>query len=151
MATHDFGILLGLAYQAFVEELHANLAVHGFTKLGSAYGYVIRAIDGEPGIRQRELAARLAITEQGAGKIIDAMVRDRFVRRRRDPADGRAHRLELTARGRELLATARRFHAEFESTLAAELGVTVATTRRVLEAIVARASDDTAQGRLRAT
>ena len=151
MATHDFGILLGLAYQGFVDQLHANLAEHGFTSLGTANGYVIRAIDAEPGIRQRELASRLGITEQATGKIIDAMVRDRLIRRRRDPTDGRAHRLELLARGRDLLATARRFHAAFERRLAGELGVTVATTRRVLEAIVARSADDTAQGRLRAT
>jgi len=151
MTTHDFGVLLGLAYQGFVDQLHGQLAEHGFTKLGPAYGYVVRAIDSEPGIRQRELAGRLGITEQGAGKIIAEMVRDRFVRRRPDPGDGRAHRLELAARGKDLLAAARRFHAEFERDLAAELGISVATTRRVLEAIVARSADDTAAGRLRAT
>src|SRR4051794_9421000 len=104
MATHDFGILLGLAYQGFVEQLHAELASHGFTDLGPSYGYVVRAIDAEPDIRQRTLAARLGITEQGLGKIIDAMVRDKLVRRRPDPTDGRAHVLVLAARGLELLA-----------------------------------------------
>jgi MarR family transcriptional regulator for hemolysin len=151
MAKRDFGILLGLAYQGFVDQLHAELARQGFVELGPAYGYVIRAIDAEPGIRQRDLARRLAITEQGTGKIIDAMVRDRLVRRRPDPGDRRAHRLELGTRGLALLTAARRFHARFERDLARDLGRSVATTRRILEAIVARSGDDTADGRLRAT
>jgi DNA-binding MarR family transcriptional regulator len=151
MAKRDFGILLGLAYQGFVEELHAELARQGFVERGPAYGYVIRALDAEPGIRQRDLARRLAITQQGIGKIIDAMVRDRLVRRRPDASDRRAHRLELAPRGLTLLAAARRFHARFERDLARELGRSVATTRRVLEVIIARSSDDTADGRLRAT
>lgn len=151
MTTHDFGILLGLAYQGFVDQLHAELARHGFVELGPAYGYVIRALDAEPGIRQRALATRLAITEQGTGKILDAMVRDKLIQRRRDPDDGRAHQLVLAPRGLELLATARKFHATFERKLARELGTSVAATRRVLEAIVASSADETAAGRLRAT
>jgi DNA-binding MarR family transcriptional regulator len=151
MATHDFGILLGLAYQGFVDQLHAELARAGFTDLGPAYGYVIRAIAAEPSIRQRELAARLGITEQGTGKIVDAMVRDRLVARRPDPDDGRAHRLALAPRGRRLLAAARQFHADFERKLRRALGADIDATRRVLDAIVAASADDTAQGRLRAT
>ena len=42
MATHDFGILLGFAYQGFVEALHAHLAEHGFTDIGNSHGYVVR-------------------------------------------------------------------------------------------------------------
>lgn len=152
MATHDLGILLGLAYQGFVDQLHAHLAERGFSELGPAYGYVIRAIAAEPDIRQRDLARRLGITEQGTGKIIDAMVRDRFVSRRADRADGRAYRLVLAARGRRLLETARAFHATLERTLRREHGdAAVDAARRILDAIVADSADDTAQGRLRAT
>jgi MarR family transcriptional regulator for hemolysin len=151
MATHDFGVLLGLAYQGFVDQLHAELARRGFTDLGPAYGYVIRAIAAEPSIRQRELATRLGITEQGTGKIVDAMVRDRLVARRRDRHDGRAHRLVLAPRGRRLLAVARRFHADLERKLRRALGPDIDATRRVLGAIVAASADDTTQGRLRAT
>lgn len=151
MATHDFGILLGLAYQGFVEALHAYLAEHGFTRLGPTYGYVVRAIAATPGMTQRELAARLGITEQGAGQVIAQMAREGFLVRRKDPADARARRLELGARGHELLRLARRFHASYERRLARELGTSVAVTRRVLEHIVATSSDETAHGRLRAT
>jgi DNA-binding MarR family transcriptional regulator len=152
LPQHDLGILLGLAYQGFVDQLHAHLAERGFTALGPAYGYVVRAIAGTPGIQQRELAARLAITPQGAGKIVDEMVRRRFLRRVADPADGRAYQLQLGPRGEQLLAVAHAFHASFERRLAATHGAAaVATLRALLDDVVATSADDTAQGRLRAT
>lgn len=151
MATHDFGILLGLAYQGFVEALHAYLAEHGFTDIGSSHGYVVRLLAASPGISQRELAKRLAITEQRAGQIVEEMVRGRFVTRQPDPDDARARVLDLGPRGDELLKLARRFHATYEKRLARQLGTSVEATRAVLEHIVATSSDETAQGRLRAT
>src|SRR5881392_129314 len=114
MATHDFGILLGLAYQGFVEALHAHLAEHGFTKLGSSHGYVVRAVAATPDMSQRDLAARLAITEQRAGQVVEEMVRGKFLVRRRDPDDARARVLALGPRGEELLRLARAFHASYE-------------------------------------
>ena len=151
MASHDFGILLGLAYQGFVDQLRADLASHGFADLGPNHGYVVRAIDAEPSIRQRDLARYLGITEQGTGKIVDTMEREGFIVRSPDPEDGRAHVLALGPRGRELLRRARQFHAKFERTLARTLGTSVATTRKVLESIVSTSSSPTAHGRLRAT
>ena len=145
---HDFGILLGLAYQGFVAHLHADLAKHGFHDIGPTVGYVLRAIADEP-INQRQLSKRLGITDQGTMKIVDEMERRRFIVRVADRADARARRLELGARGKALLRAARRFHAAFERKLAAELGTSVAATRRVLEHIVAHAPGDAATGRLR--
>ncbi len=149
MATHDFGILLGLAYQGFVDALHEHLAQHGFAALRPAFGYVVRAIDASPGMSQRDLASRLAITEQGAGQVVTEMVRRGYLVRRKDPDDARARVLELGPRGKELLRVARAFHAAFERRLAKQLGASVATTRRVLEHVVTRSSTDTTQGRLR--
>ena len=34
----DIGILLGLAYAGFVDELRADLAARGFADLGPSYG-----------------------------------------------------------------------------------------------------------------
>ena len=42
----DFGILLGLAYQAFVVELRDDLERAGLDGLGRADGYVFRYHDG---------------------------------------------------------------------------------------------------------
>jgi MarR family transcriptional regulator for hemolysin len=148
MASHDFGILLGLAYQGFVTQLHADLAQRGFRDIGPTVGYVLRAIADEP-LNQRQLSRRLGITDQGAMKIVDDMEQRGFVVRVADQSDGRARRLELGPRGKALLAAARRFHARFERALAAELGESVATMRRVLEHIVAQAPGDAGKGRLR--
>src|SRR5438309_228778 len=80
----DLGILLGLAYQSFVDRLRAELARSGYDDLGGAYGYVFRALaDEQPS--QRELARRLRITDQGMAKIIAEMVDRRYVERHEDP------------------------------------------------------------------
>lgn len=145
---HDFGILLGLAYQAFVARLHEELARRGFPEIGPTVGYVLRAVAEEP-LNQRQLARRLGITDQGASKIVRDMARRRFLVRVPDPDDARAHRLALGARGKALLRAARAYHAQFERELAAELGASAATTRRALEHIVASAPGEAARGRLR--
>ncbi|MBP9145006.1 MAG: MarR family transcriptional regulator [Thermoanaerobaculia bacterium] len=147
----DFGILLGLAYQAFVDQLRADLERRGFADLTPTVGYVVRAIaaSAEPP-SQRDLAAHLGITDQGAGKIVNDLVARGFVTRRPSPRDTRANAIQLAARGRKLLAAARRFHARFETALASEVGADADVTRRVLTAIAA-AADDSAAGRLRAT
>ena len=114
----DFGILLGLAYQAFTDELRADLAARGFTDLGSAYGYVFRALADDT-LRLSDLAKQLGMSNQGAAKIIDEMHARGYVTRGPDPDDGRAKSLLLAPRGRAALAAARRFHAKYERELRA--------------------------------
>ena len=118
---HDLGILLALAYQRFVEELHAELARSGVSEIGRSDGYVFRALD-ERALTVSELAGRLGVSKQGAAQIVDDMHRRHLVVRRPDPDDGRARLLELTDRGRAVLAAARRFHRAFETRLVEELG-----------------------------
>jgi DNA-binding MarR family transcriptional regulator len=148
----DLGILLGLAYQGFTDELRAALAAQGFDDLGGAYGYVFRALSADE-LSQRELAGRLGITDQGTAKILTEMVDRGYVERRADPDDARVKRLRLAKRGRDALAAARRFHAAFERRLVRDAGsAAVRSLRKTLE-LVARANepDDLAQARLRPT
>jgi len=150
MMDVDFGILLGLAYQGFTDELRATLAAQGFDDLGGAYGYVFRALATEE-LSQRELATRLAITDQGMAKILAEMIDRGYVERRADTEDARVKRLRLAKRGRDALAAARRFHVTFERRLTREAGAdAVRTLRRLLE-VVSRSNepDDFAQARLR--
>jgi DNA-binding MarR family transcriptional regulator len=118
---HDLGILLALAYQRFVGELHSELATHGMTDIGRSDGYVFRALDEGP-LTVSALAARLSVSKQGAAQIVADMEARGLVVRRPDPDDGRARLLALTDRGREVYAAARRFHRTFERRLAQELG-----------------------------
>jgi DNA-binding MarR family transcriptional regulator len=112
----DFGILLALAYTAFVDELRAALADAGFADLHRSFGYVARALAERP-LTLRELADRLEITSQGMLKIVDEIEARGYVRRLADPADGRTRRVDLTPRGRSALAEARAFHRRFEKRL----------------------------------
>jgi len=148
----DFGILLGLAYQGFTDQLRASLARHGFTDLGSAYGYVFRAL-AEEQPSQRQLAVQLGITDQGMAKILSEMVERGYVERVADVDDARVKRLRLARRGRAALAAARRFHAAFERRLGNEVGaVPVAKLRALLELIaLGGAEHGIAKARLRAT
>lgn len=132
----DFGLLLGYAYQAFVQGLHARLAERGYPVLGASYGYVLRTL-AEKAVTASQLAEQLGITAQGAAKVIDEMVEVGYVERRPDPADRRAKRLRLAPRGVEMLNEVRAFHAEFEQRLADELGAEqVAAVRAVLSHVV---------------
>jgi DNA-binding MarR family transcriptional regulator len=150
--VEDIGILMGLAYQGFVDQLRAHLKTQGFDDLGSAYGYVFRILGDEPS-SQRELARRLGITDQGMAKIVAEMVERGYVERRTDPEDSRVNRLRLGARGKAALAAARRFHVAFERHLVKEVGEpSVRRLRQILDHIAQHGGDrDSAGARLRPT
>jgi DNA-binding MarR family transcriptional regulator len=130
----DFGILLGLAFRAFVDEMHADLAARGFDDLGRSYGYVFRVLgDGDRSLS--ELAGLLGMTLPGAGKIVDEMERRGYVERRPDHVDRRVKHIALSRRGRAALAAARAFHRDSEQRLADS-----ARLRRGLERLAGQTS-----------
>jgi DNA-binding MarR family transcriptional regulator len=137
LANHlDFGILLGLAYQSFVEELQTHMRARGFSDMGPSFGYVLRAVAAEP-LTATQLGARLHLTPQGAAKIVDDMVRRGYLERRADPEDGRARLLVLATRGQLALRTARAFHRAFERRFARSYGADAAeAVRAALEALL---------------
>lgn len=139
----DFGVLLGQAYQGFVQELHAHLAAHGHEVLGASYGYVLRTL-ADNALTASQLGEHLGITAQGAAKVVDEMVRHGYVERHPDPTDKRAKLLHLSDRGRDMLDTVRAFHADYERRLTARVGADqIAGVRAVLTEIVTTATDST--------
>ncbi|MFI6167235.1 MarR family winged helix-turn-helix transcriptional regulator [Nocardia sp. NPDC051052] len=131
----DFGILLGLGYQEFVRELRETVTAQGFEDTGRSDGYVLRSLAGRP-MNISELAERLEITKQGAAQIVDDMQRRGYLERRDDPNDRRAKLLYPTARGTELLSTAKKFHRRYEQRLIRAHGAeAVAALRTLLGAI----------------
>jgi DNA-binding MarR family transcriptional regulator len=120
-ADPDIGILLALAYQQFVTELHEDLAERGFDDVRKSDGYVFRALDAEH-LTTSALAERLGISKQGSGQLVDDLTRRGYVEGRQDPSDRRARLLELTDRGRAALAAARGFHRRYEQRLARRHG-----------------------------
>ena len=150
MAEPDLGILLALAYQEFVSELHEDLAERGFGDLARSDGYVFRALDAQP-LTTSALADRLGMTKQGAGQLVEDMTRRGYVESSPDPQDARARLLRLTARGQNALAAARGFHRRYEQRLARRHGrLRVGTVRAVLTAMAPTYGDGALDPRVRA-
>jgi DNA-binding MarR family transcriptional regulator len=132
----DFGILLNIAYGTFKAGLHEHLARAGFDDVGTSFGYVFRTLEAGP-INLRQLADLLAITPQGALKLVNSMVDKGYVERHGDTADGRVKQLALTGKARKVIAEARRYHASFERGIAERMGADkAAVARAVLEDIL---------------
>lgn len=141
LAQPDLGILIAVAYEHFVTDLHVHLAEEGFTDLGRADGFVLRTLDTGP-MTVSDLATRLGITKQGAAQIIDDMQARGLVRRGRDPRDARARPVELTDRGRGVLLAASRFHRRTERDLVSTHGAdAVATLRELLTSLAGPAAE----------
>lgn len=131
--TSDLGIVMLVAYQGFVRQLHADMAGRGFDDLGRSDGVVMRVLHTR-GRTVSELAGLLDITPQGTAQIVEDMERRGYVVRRPDPTDARARQVELSDRGRAAIAAARAFHRSFETRMTKRHGTAaIATFRAVLE------------------
>jgi DNA-binding MarR family transcriptional regulator len=73
---------------------------------------VLGVLAAHEGIKQTGLADILEVEPITAGRMIDRLQEQNLVERRADPADRRAWRLYLTARGRELSDTLLPLNAE---------------------------------------
>jgi DNA-binding MarR family transcriptional regulator len=136
-APHDFGILLALAYAAFVEDLRESLAGEGYRDLHPYFGYVARTLARGP-LSLRELADRLDVTSPAALKVVTSMMNGGYLERLDDPDDGRARRVRLTPKGLAALSRARAFHRQFERALGRDVGPTaIRKVRKALERVVA--------------
>jgi DNA-binding MarR family transcriptional regulator len=114
MDRDDFGFLLAKATQRWNELLHERFRAAGWSDVRPSYGSILVPLFEEDGLRMGELARRARLSKQTMTTMVRLLERERLVRRERDPQDGRACRIVLTAK-------ARRFEPIAEHTLA-ELG-----------------------------
>jgi DNA-binding MarR family transcriptional regulator len=113
--------LFAMAYRLLVDELHERLADRGWTGVRPAFGFVLLALrDGPASLR--DLPEALGTTKQAVSKLVDAMVAAGFAQRVADLGDGRAKRVQLSARGRSLLADVEEIWADLEAGWARDLG-----------------------------
>lgn len=103
------------------ERLDAAVERAGIEDMRSPYGYVIRALAGEP-LGLTELAERLGVTKQAAIKVVDEMQQRGFLVREPHPADRRAKVLALTAKGEAVRAAALAESRGMERELRGDLG-----------------------------
>lgn len=115
------GVHLGMAYDAFIGLLFAELAERGFDDLRAAHTRVFQNLR-EEGLRLTEMARGAGMTPQSMGALVDDLERLGYVVREPDPKDRRASLIRPTDRAREEVVVARKVIADIEASLATELG-----------------------------
>ena len=126
MSTNDsldnLGFLLAKASQRFNERLVERLAEEGFADVRASYGSVLMPLFEQDRLRVGEIVARARLSKQAMTRLIAHCEADGLVRRSRDAADGRAFRVELTARGRELRSVVGRVLTKLDDEVLAQVG-----------------------------
>jgi DNA-binding MarR family transcriptional regulator len=106
--------LFAIAYRSLIDGLHARLQAEGWDDVRPAYGFVLLAARPKP-TTSTQLAALMGVTKQAASKVVDSMEAAGYVRRLSGDGDARRRPVELTARGRDLLATVEAIYADLEA------------------------------------
>jgi DNA-binding MarR family transcriptional regulator len=134
---------LGLAVHALARahrvHLGTLLAPHG---LHVGQDLVLLAIWDTPGLRQRDIAARLRIEPPTATRMLQRLERGGLIERRPDPHDARVVRIFPTPRSRLLEGLVRRAWDELDQRIIAALGETDADRLRRLARAAAAAIAD---------
>lgn len=69
--------------------------------ISTSEAHALLELDGEPRLTQNELARRLRLEKSTVSRLVVQLEQRQWLRRERDPNDGRVQRLQLTERGRE--------------------------------------------------
>ena len=118
----NIGFLLAKASQRFNELLVERFARRGFADVRPSYGSVLVPLfDGEP-LRLGDIGAHARLSKQAMTGLVKLCEDAGLVARERDADDGRAFRISLTARGRELKGVAEEALAELDHELERALG-----------------------------
>jgi DNA-binding MarR family transcriptional regulator len=98
--TSSLGFLLAKAEARWNELLLQRFAAAGFPEVRGSYGSVLLPLFEEDGLRMGEIGRRARLSKPSMTALVRLCEQDGLVRRERDPADARAFRVVLTARGR---------------------------------------------------
>jgi DNA-binding MarR family transcriptional regulator len=133
----NLGYLLAKASQRWNELLREHFVACGFGEVRPAYGSVLLPLFEQDGLRMGEIAARSRLSKQTMTTLVRATERAGLVARERDPADGRAFRILLTARGRAFHPVAEDVLAELDQLVASSVSaIDLETTRRILKGVM---------------
>lgn len=140
----DLPTLVALAGGVVSTAVLDQLGEAGYADVRASHGYILQLlIDGAPTIGA--MAAALGITQQAVSKSVRELERRDYVRRVADASDARLRRVELTARGRELISAGRDARRRTEASIVALVTPDdVVAARRVLTAMLHAGGADAA-------
>ena len=127
--TESLGFLLAKASARWNERLTRAFAERGYADVRPAWGSVLLPLYEQDGLRMGELARRSRLAKQTLTTLVPQLERAGLIVRERDTDDGRAWRLLLTERGRELEAIADEVLRDLDASVAEHL------TREATEAL----------------
>jgi DNA-binding MarR family transcriptional regulator len=102
LSRSDTGFLLAKAAQRWNELLAERFALAGFDEVRPSFGSILVPLFEEDGLRMGELARRARLSKQTVTTQVRAVERAGLIRRALDDRDGRATRVWLTGRARDL-------------------------------------------------
>jgi DNA-binding MarR family transcriptional regulator len=118
----DIGFLLAKAGQRFNELLLERFAAAGFPDVRASYGSVLVPLFSHGDMRLGEIAEASRLSKQAMTSVVKQCEQAGLVARSRDPDDGRAFQISLTARGRRFQSVAEAAMAELDARVMAVLG-----------------------------
>jgi DNA-binding MarR family transcriptional regulator len=110
-STRALPFLLLRASSRLVDGIQGRMVERGFADVRPGHGFAFTLIAGG-GATAGQLAEHLGVTKQAAAQMVQEIESKGYVARSTDPADRRAKRVVLTARGRACTAAAERAAAE---------------------------------------
>jgi DNA-binding MarR family transcriptional regulator len=118
----NLGFLLAKASQRWNELLAERFRERGYPEVRPSYGSLLIPLFEQDGLRMGELAARARLSKQTMTTMVRLLEREGLVVRERDPDDGRAFRVLLTARARGFQPVAEEILRDLHEDLGERLG-----------------------------
>lgn len=132
----ELPLLLLAGFRAIIDELHAELGRRGHPDVRPAHGFALQAV-GPRGGTATEIARRLGVSKQAAGKTVDRLEALGYLERAGDEHDGRRKLIRLTPHGYDALAQSAQIFHEIRGRWAARIGAdNVAALENSLHAAV---------------
>lgn len=100
LSRENLGFLLAKASARWNEVLYQRFSRQGYADIRPAYGSILIPLFEEDGLQIGELGRRARLSKQTMTTMVRKMEERKLVSRKRDPEDGRAYRIHLTARSR---------------------------------------------------
>ena len=127
---YQLAVLAERTSRAFEREYRARFGI------SLAEWRVVAHLSQSPSVSVRDIQKKVAMEKSRVSRAATRLEAAGFVSRRPDPDDGRLVALELTDKGRDLIATMTPVAATFETSLMDSLGPDADVFRRALQALL---------------